>query len=177
VVVEKFRVEAGDLFASGRFELADQSIASTVARWDGTDWHVLGSGGNDGAFAFHGGYLYAAGTGVVHGHASHGLSRLPLPVALDVRDHNAPLRNLLLVASPNPGRGGTTLSFSLHAGGRARLAIHDVSGRRVAVLFDGPATAGDHHVRWSDPAPPGIYFARLDAPGGAMRVTRVVRLD
>lgn len=34
----------GDLIAAGRFDLAGGSPAANIARWDGTQWHALGSG-------------------------------------------------------------------------------------------------------------------------------------
>lgn len=71
----------------------------------------------------------------------------------------------------------TQFSFSLPSGGHARLTVVDLAGRVVATLADGPFTAGEHQARWTAAAPPGVYFARLDAPGGASRVTRVVRFE
>jgi hypothetical protein len=54
--------------------------------------------------------------------------------------------------------------------------VYDATGRVVASLLDGELLAGPHAVRWTAPAPPGVYFARLAAPG-AMRMTCVVRLE
>jgi hypothetical protein len=61
--------------------------------------------------------------------------------------------------------------------GRARLVVYDAAGREVALLLDGDVLAGRHEVHWSAPAKPGVYFARLDAPGGQHRIARVARLN
>lgn len=80
---------------------------------------------------------------------------------------------------PNPAPHGTTLRFTLPAGGDATLALYDVSGRLVRSLASGEREAGEHAVRWDGrdvagrPVPAGLYFARLVAPGG-VRSTRVV---
>ncbi|MFN8586884.1 MAG: alpha-amylase family glycosyl hydrolase [Candidatus Eisenbacteria bacterium] len=87
----------------------------------------------------------------------------------------------LAPASPNPSGGAVALRWTLAAGGRARLAIYDVSGRHVRTLADGAMTAGEHSTRWDGRdaagrlAGAGLYFARLEA-AGERRTTRVVRL-
>jgi flagellar hook assembly protein FlgD len=53
----------------------------------------------------------------------------------------------------------------------ARLELYDLSGRRVAVLVDGPLASGTHVLRWNGrdpsgaPAGSGVYLARLVTPG------------
>jgi hypothetical protein len=77
----------------------------------------------------------------------------------------------LAPARPNPFPGATTLRFTLAHAGRARLEVLDVSGQRVALLFDGTASAGEHAVRWDGrdanglPRPAGMYFGQLSADG------------
>jgi hypothetical protein len=79
---------------------------------------------------------------------------------------------------PNPLSDGTAMRFGLSAAGQIRLAVYDVSGRRVALLEDGLRKAGEHTARWDgrDDAgrevSPGIYVARLDA--GAFSTTAKV---
>jgi len=88
---------------------------------------------------------------------------------------------LALSAWPNPGRGGVALSWSLPADGDAELALFDLTGRRVASLHTGAATAGPHTTRWNGrdergyAAPPGLYLARLVTANGT-RSTRVVQV-
>ena len=79
-----------------------------------------------------------------------------------------------LRAFPNPFNPSTTLEASVPDGGRATLAVHDAGGRRVATVFDGVLPAGTTALRWSgvtdagSRAPSGVYFARLEFPGGTM---------
>jgi hypothetical protein len=163
VAVDRLLVQDGELFASGEFRLPDDSVVETIAHWTGTDWHVLGSGSNGYAFATYGGYLYQAGSGLVHGHLSHGPSRVPLTAVLDVPRSRPLTSNLQLSVVSNPVRGRAHFSFALPTAGRARLAIYDLGGRAFATLADGPFESGQHEVHWDTPARPGVYFARIDA--------------
>jgi hypothetical protein len=105
VEIEKLLSVDGMLFAAGDFRLPDNSVVETVARWDGSDWHILGSGTNTYAIAVHDGYLYNAGSGLIHGHVSHGLSRIPLYATLDAPLPKSPGLELALSLWPNPTRG------------------------------------------------------------------------
>ena len=51
-------------------------------------------------------------------------------------------------AAPNPFRSGTAIRLDLQARRRVRVTVHDVGGRTVAVLFDGPAGPGEETIRW-----------------------------
>ncbi len=85
-----------------------------------------------------------------------------------------------LAVSPNPARGGCTLGFSLAAPGTGTLFVHDLAGRRVVRLADGPLVAGVHALHWDGnddagvPAPAGVYFARLHLAAGRDETRRVV---
>jgi hypothetical protein len=170
VEVERLLSVDGMLFAAGDFRLPDNSVIETVARWDGSDWHILGSGTNTYAIAVHDGYLYNAGSGLIHGHVSHGLSRIPLYATLDAPGPKSPGLELALSLWPNPTRGAARCRFTLPKPGNARVAIFDVTGRTVATLADGPFAAGPHDVRWDPHARAGVYFARIDA--GSRHVSR-----
>ena len=90
--------------------------------------------------------------------------------------HGAPGAAVRLDAvNPNPYRasqGLLSLNFSVPVAGRAKLAVYDLSGRLVSVLFDGPADVGDHSAQWNGRSgggasvKAGIYLLRLQAPGG-----------
>ena len=176
VSVGWLRVADGVLFASGQFRLPDGTLTYSVARWTGSDWHVLGSGTSwYQAFTVHDGYLYATGTGLVNGHLSHGLSRIPLYATLETPRPRAQASGLALSVSPNPARGSIALSFSLPVASRVRLTLLDVSGREVARPLDRELAAGPHQVAWPTAGAPGIYFARLESPSG-IRTTRFVVL-
>ena len=81
----------------------------------------------------------------------------------------------------NPFRGETRIGYALPAAGPVRLSVHDVTGRRLAVLRDGPAAAGAHTLVWRGeddagrPLPAGVYLLRLEA-AGVTRGARVQRL-
>ncbi len=91
------------------------------------------------------------------------------------------VRFALAPARPNPFAGEAGLRFTLAEAGPARLTVFDLAGRQVAVLFDGPAPAGETGVRWDGrdasgrEAPAGIYFYRLEGADG-VRTRRLVKL-
>jgi hypothetical protein len=101
---------------------------------------------------------------------------------LDAGAPSAPAA-LSLSAGPSPARAGdaVTLRFALPAAGPARVALHDLAGRRVRVLADGPYEAGTQAVRWDGRdasgrrAAPGVYFATLET-GAGVRSARLVLL-
>ena len=81
--------------------------------------------------------------------------------------------------SPNPSRGGVTISFSLAHAGEASVRIYDVAGRSVATLARGILPAGPQTVRWDRrtaagvPVQSGLYFCEVRANGGTS-VQRIV---
>lgn len=72
---------------------------------------------------------------------------------------------------PNPARGSTTLAYAVPREEVVRLALYDVDGRLVRMLFDGVEPAGEHVVTWDlrDQAGravgAGLYLARFEAAG------------
>ncbi|MCP4546348.1 MAG: T9SS type A sorting domain-containing protein [bacterium] len=54
----------------------------------------------------------------------------------------------VLTAYPNPFNPTTTIVFTLDRPQDLRLSIHDVEGRRVAWLINGPQDGGRHEVLW-----------------------------
>jgi hypothetical protein len=85
-------------------------------------------------------------------------------------------------AAPNPFRGGTELRIDLRARQHVRVTVHDVGGRTVATLWDGPAGPREETVRWDGRGsastrdgralPSGVFFARVQTE----HTTRTVRL-
>jgi len=93
----------------------------------------------------------------------------------------APPRAARLVpGAPNPFSASTEMAFELPAAGPVTLGVYDVSGRKVASLVNGVRTAGSHVVEWDgrDVAgrvlPAGVYFVRLELPGGQRTAGKVV---
>jgi endonuclease/exonuclease/phosphatase family metal-dependent hydrolase len=91
-----------------------------------------------------------------------------------------PERTVLFAPQPNPVTGGSAhLRFDLAHGGRVRLELFDVSGRRVATLLDEERPAGRHALGWDGtekgrPLGNGVYFARLVASDGTTSQRRFV---
>jgi len=79
--------------------------------------------------------------------------------------HTALPDHFQLSAFPNPFNPTTTLSFTLPAAERLRLAIYDITGRERQILADDLFSAGDHRVDFDASAlPSGVYVARLIGP-------------
>lgn len=81
---------------------------------------------------------------------------------------------------PNPGNPQFRAVFRLPAAGRVVVSVHDVAGRRVAVLREGNLAAGDHEVAWDGraggrAAAAGTYLLRVAGPGG-IATSRLVLL-
>jgi hypothetical protein len=76
-------------------------------------------------------------------------------------DDDLPSAAVALAAQPNPFTGATTIELRLPsaAGGHARVAVHDVAGRRVATLWDGPAPAGVTRLTWDGAGVSGAAMA------------------
>jgi len=93
---------------------------------------------------------------------------------LQVASTPPPVAAAALSATPNPFNPQTSLSFTLPATGPAKLAIHDLRGRRLRVLLDETLDAGDHAVTWDGrddsgrALPTGSYVARLQTGGKAV---------
>jgi hypothetical protein len=77
-------------------------------------------------------------------------------------------------ASPNPFPGSTRIDYSMAETGSADLTVFDVTGRRVATLFQGVANAGPHSATWDGRSadgrqlPAGVYRAVLRTAAGRM---------
>ncbi|MCP4544887.1 MAG: T9SS type A sorting domain-containing protein [bacterium] len=80
---------------------------------------------------------------------------------------------------PNPMNPSTMITFELPADGPVSLRIFDVNGRLVKTLLqESHLLAGPHTAQWNglntrgQSAASGVYFVRLQAPGG--EITRSV---
>jgi len=82
--------------------------------------------------------------------------------------------------TPNPTRGDVGFAIALPRSSGVSLSVHDVAGRRVASLQDGPLAAGEHAFRWDGRGAggrtlqSGRYFIQLVA--GDVRETRAVSI-
>lgn len=73
---------------------------------------------------------------------------------------------------PNPFNPQTTISFTLDRQQSVRIVVHDLAGRRVAVVADRVFGTGSHVAVWGGrdafgrQAPSGAYVVRLEAASG-----------
>ena len=100
-----------------------------------------------------------------------GIDDLPLP------------RGLSLSASPNPFRGSAAIELAIpQTAHNATVTVHDISGRRVASLWDGPTPAGTLRLEWDGRAfggqtmRAGIYVVHARV-GDLMLSRRLVRIQ
>ena len=94
----------------------------------------------------------------------------------------APPRALSLSANPNPFRGQAAIELAIpEAVNAVTVTVHDVSGRRVASLWDGPTPAGTLRLEWDGRAfggqsmRAGIYMVRARI-GNLVLSHRLVRV-
>ncbi len=100
-------------------------------------------------------------------------------LTVGVSDTSGPGKADISAVIPNPARQSLRIAFGLPREGRARMVVHDPSGRAVRILADGTYPAGRSESRWDGrqddgaAAPSGIYFARLEY-GGRIVSRRIV---
>lgn len=84
-----------------------------------------------------------------------------------------PAETVLHPNFPDPFRGSTTVSYSLPESATVDLTLHDMLGRRVAVVDAGVRDAGTHTVVVrADNLASGVYLLRLDS-GSAVKFEMV----
>jgi PKD repeat protein len=83
---------------------------------------------------------------------------------------------------PNPFNPSTTIRFAIAAAvDDVRLDVHDVHGRQVRVLWDGPLAAGPHRFAWDgrnargEAVATGVYLIRVRA-GSSVETREAVLL-
>ena len=73
---------------------------------------------------------------------------------------------------PNPSTGPVEVEFTVTREAHVRLTVLDLQGRQLALLADGVYPPGRYPKPWngttaSGRARPGLYFVRLEWPGGS----------
>jgi photosystem II stability/assembly factor-like uncharacterized protein len=63
---------------------------------------------------------------------------------------------------PNPTASSATISFEIPHSASGLLDVFDVSGRRVARIWEGSAGPGVQQMHWGEDAAPGTYFLKLE---------------
>jgi len=117
----------------------------------------------------------------MQGHACR-VTRAVIRTSQGVAEPAAPPETFALgPCTPNPFGGTTTIGYALPTSGHVRLAIYDLTGRRVRMLVDDPVAAGRHKARWDGkddvrhPVAAGIYYARMTS-GSYQAAARVILL-
>jgi hypothetical protein len=65
---------------------------------------------------------------------------------------------------PNPFNPTTTIGYSLAKASKVTISVHDLLGRRIAILFSGMKPAGKYSIRFDGSGlPSGFYFYRMQA--------------
>ncbi len=100
----------------------------------------------------------------------------PNPAVTNVS--NISVNPVWLQASPNPFTGSTTLDYRLDKKAAVRIEILDYSGKQIAVLFDGPRSAGEHQEGWTGThhQNAGIFFYRFLVDGRLRQAGKLVYL-
>ncbi|HET9234840.1 MAG TPA: T9SS type A sorting domain-containing protein, partial [Candidatus Eisenbacteria bacterium] len=78
-------------------------------------------------------------------------------------------------ASPSPNPASHGVEFAIHASQSvpAEVRVYDALGRRVATLWKGPLTEGEHRFNWKGNVASGIYFVAVQS-GSDREIRRVV---
>jgi hypothetical protein len=164
----------GSLYAGGTIQLAAGADYGRLQMWNGSAWTGL-FGGLDGPVYALASFGYVLLVGGDFQTSSSGVQSPYLMrfnngvLAVDPEQRSPGLK--LGESWPNPSRGGSHIEFTLERAGRARLAIHDLAGRRVRVLADGWFAPGTHTVMWDGVdsqgrrSSAGLYFYRFESDG------------
>ena len=94
------------------------------------------------------------------------------PTGIIAGGGGAPLAAEIGSVYPNPFNPTTTILLVLRRAEHIRLSVHNVTGRRVALVVDRWFEEGTHEITWeaigggSVPLPSGIYLLRLESPYG-----------
>jgi len=138
----------GDLYAGGQFQNAGgHPSADFIARWDGQEWHTLGTEGSTGALYDHVFALTAAGNDLYVGGRFGGAGNLDEADSLARWDGTV----WHAVASNGNGNGGLTDS----------VRAIDVSGNAIFVGGDFTQNLAAYVARWD-----GTSWDNLGSPAG-----------
>ncbi len=87
-------------------------------------------------------------------------------------DDAAPALTQALEVYPTPVAGTAMIKYQLDVPGEVSLRVFDAAGRMVRAIESGHKDAGTHNATWDRKTDagqvvgPGVYFIRLDKPGG-----------
>ncbi len=119
---------------------------------------------------------------LIFGHNAEGretVINVDLVVALSAPDGpaSAPFEFGIRSISPNPFNAAAAVSFSVDRAEATSLAVYDLRGRRIRMLYEGVPTVGVHTFAWdSRGLPSGIYFLKLESASGRFETAKAVIL-
>jgi hypothetical protein len=101
---------------------------------------------------------------------------------VSVDENDIPLPNTFALEQnyPNPFNGSTLITYSLLNDALVKLAVFDISGKKVAVLENRRTGAGTYEVAWNgqnssgQPVSSGVYFYRLSIDGDGSVTKRML---
>ena len=87
----------------------------------------------------------------------------------DASPDNVPADYLLYKNYPNPFNAETTIKYQLANDSKITIAIYNIRGQKICILYDGLQIAGVHAVKWngldynSVPVSSGIYLYKIES--------------
>lgn len=164
------------LYVGGYFDSIAGVEALNVGRFDGSSWSPLGSGVDNFVFAMaaDAGKLYVAGAFESAGDKPSIYFGIYTDPLLSVKGGNESATTGSsyqhnLSASPNPGDGPLTFSFTTQSSGQVSLEVYDMTGALRATVLEHRLPEGEHRIVWQESTslPPGSYLYRLTSPDGS----------
>lgn len=171
----------------GRFYVGGDDVRRSTD--DGVTWQPLGEDYPPGG---HVTAIIPVGSAIFVCDRNHGIFELRSTTTSAPDAPVVPSHSILLHNYPNPFNASTIIRFRVDvrdhersgAGDRwtdeawhVRLAVYDLLGREVAMLFNGPVVPGDHTVSWdASSVPSGLYLTALEVGGDGTSVPVVRRV-
>ncbi len=156
-----------------------QGLASGTATldWVPEEWHTAMLEYDNGVYSlffdgqflasYEDTYLYGAGTIGLHTYGTKRWDNFILEEAGQVAAAS-PVETAFELATPypNPFNPSTRIRYTLAHTMEARLSVHNLRGREVAVLAEGLQESGAHELAFeASQLPSGVYFFRLQGDG------------
>ena len=81
-----------------------------------------------------------------------------------------------MTAYPNPFNDATTIEFTVAESQNVKVEVFNLTGTKVATLFNGPAEASAAYKLTYRPeaTAAGIYFARMTMSNGEVKTEKLV---
>jgi len=147
---------------------------SGVQQWEIKYTNSGSAGSSDrsvSVFADNSGHVYAAGSSALdYAVVKYG----PAPTGIDPLNNELPDRFELMQNYPNPFNPSTNIKFSITENGPVKLAVYDITGKLVEMLFSGDLSSGVYNINFNaSKLSSGAYFYRLEA-GSNVEIKKMV---